>query len=60
MLARIQGNRVAPGFGALPREHRRLQMDAAFWPIVVIGSVVAYGAVILAGYWIFQRGYRGT
>jgi len=56
VLARIQGNRVAPGFGALPREHRRLQMDAAFWPIVVIGSVLAYGTVILARYWIFQRG----
>jgi hypothetical protein len=35
-------------------------MDAAFWPFVAIISAVAYGAVILAGYWIYQRGYRGS
>jgi hypothetical protein len=37
-----------------------LQMDATFWPIVAIGSGAAYAVVILAGYWIYQRGYRGN
>ena len=33
-------------------------MDAMSWIIVAIGSVAAYGVVILAGHWGFQIAHR--
>ena len=34
-------------------------MDAVTWVAVILGSVLAYGLLILAGRWVFEAGYEG-